>query len=292
MRSALKDQVEQTPWSEKVSKENVIDGLLSTGMTLVIDDMEKMHCPTSKGLLADCAKALSDRANVNPEARIIFVGIAKNASEILDLDASIKSRLSLQRIPVIDSKAVQQFLFEEGFRRLGLRCGANYVFALSNYCFGLPKIAHMLGFHIATRAKNNNEEMVSSESLRDGIIDAIQEMTPEFEPDLLHAIRSNSKSKKYCKHILEIIAENTSEEVDNRYIAKKLSERLHTTIVPADFSSWVSFLKKPERRNILQNGEARGTHKFTSRLMKSYVYLKSMGVLQGLSTSDGRNNRS
>lgn len=274
-KTSLEKTWEEQPWSTKASKENVMDALLCTGTTLVIDDMEKIRDQDSKGILADCAKALSDRSELNSHAKLIFIGIAHDAADLLQLDTSIRSRISLQHVPTLGVDAIGDSLIGAGFNRLNLECDSGNLREIALLCCGLPKIAHMMGLHIAesTGPSQLRPKQIDNRHIARGIISAIREMTPEFQPDYVQAVRSNSKSQRLHKHILDIISCSPAEEVDNAFLSSELTKKLKKEVLVKHFATAVSQLKSQKRGCILHDGSTRGTHRFTSRLMKSYVFL-------------------
>lgn len=271
----LAQEWEERPWSSSAAKENLIEALIKTGTILIIDDLEKIEDHQSKGVLADCAKALSDRARVNPDARIIFVGIAHDANELLKLDASIKSRLALLGIPTMPQRSLRDLLLE-GFLKLGLRCHPAHADRLATLSCGLPKVAHMLGLHVAREAIAAESKEITRQLGFNGILEALHEMRAEFDIDLKRATRCNASSPEWHRNILEIIASSSKDDVGVEELALGLSDTYSKPVRPAQFRNYLSQLKTRDRGSMLVNGQHRGTYKFRSRLMMCYVCMSTV----------------
>ena len=127
---------------------HITDVLLEKKVNLIIDDFEKIKSKTTKAAIANLAKNLSDSSNNNKSPRVIVIGIADTADDLIEGDMSIASRLHPLHLPRMAAEELTQILIK-GFTELKINIPTSTSKEVSSLLGGFPKYAHAIGLELS-----------------------------------------------------------------------------------------------------------------------------------------------
>ena len=148
IKESRKTEIEVDIPGSKGSVGHIADVLLKRNMVLVVDDFEKIKNQSTKTSIANLAKNLSDTAGPSNLPKVVVIGIADSADELIDADLSMGARLYPIEIPRMEDEEMIDIL-TKGFNALKIRKKHEELKALCTNMGGFPKYAHALGLEIS-----------------------------------------------------------------------------------------------------------------------------------------------
>ena len=130
------------------SVSHITDVLLRKKIHLIIDDFEKVKSNPTKAAISNLAKNLSDSSRSRRSPRVIVIGIADTADDLIEGDMSIASRLQALHLPRMATEELAS-IFSKGFRQLKVNIPYSHSKALAGLLGGFPKYAHALGLALS-----------------------------------------------------------------------------------------------------------------------------------------------
>jgi Cdc6-like AAA superfamily ATPase len=122
--------------------------LATTGMLIIVfDEFDRILDPTTKRMMADTIKALSDH---DVDVTIVIVGVADTVDDLLFQHESIERALIQTKMPPMSMLEVEQII-DKGLERLHMTIERAPKSEIAMMCQGFPHYAHALGLY-ATRA--------------------------------------------------------------------------------------------------------------------------------------------
>jgi Cdc6-like AAA superfamily ATPase len=147
---------------------HITDVLSKHQMNLIIDDFEKVSSRQTKTSVANLAKNISDAARSRNSPRIIVLGIADSADDLIEADQSIASRLHPLQLPRMEDEEIAAIV-SKGFAQLDISCAATVIRSLSQILGGYPKYAHAIGLEMSRGVLEDNSASVTDANMRRGI---------------------------------------------------------------------------------------------------------------------------
>jgi len=127
---------------------HITDILLRKKVNLIIDDFEKINSKSTKAAISNLAKSLSDSSRSRQSPRLIVIGIADTADDLIEGDMSIGSRLYSLNLPRMHTEELAQIL-SKGFTELKIDIPRRISREVSKLLGGFPKYAHAIGLELS-----------------------------------------------------------------------------------------------------------------------------------------------
>lgn len=142
------DKIESELGGDIGTVTHITDILLQKKVNLIIDDFEKITSKTTKASISNLAKNLSDSSKSRQSPRVIVIGIADTADDLIEGDMSIASRLHPLHLPRMAAEELAD-IFTKGFRKLKIDIPYSNSKNISNLLGGFPKYAHAIGLELS-----------------------------------------------------------------------------------------------------------------------------------------------
>lgn len=108
----------------------------------IIEDFHKMKSE-ERALLADALKIFIDGASKYPETRMICVGVAGSAYDLLSYDANLRNRIAEIEVPLLSDEEINQ-LIKNGCKYLNVYIAPDLVNDIIKYSARVGTIAHQM----------------------------------------------------------------------------------------------------------------------------------------------------
>lgn len=132
--------------SPQLSIDRLADMLGKSGYTLVIEDFHKMQ-EYERRRLADMIKIFMDKSNEYKKLKIICVGAANTARDILKLDNNLRNRVYECEIPLLRDKEIEEIV-KKGCILLNIQMENTLIEKIVHYSNRLGTIAHELSYDV------------------------------------------------------------------------------------------------------------------------------------------------
>ena len=127
----------------QLTAQNLAKIMGETSCCWVLEDFHKLD-EVDKKKLTQCMKVFMDLSSIYSELKIIFIGAAESAREVVKLDVEMKTRVSQIEVPLMDKNEIFTII-RNGFELLNV--GINDLSipeTIYDYSSGLPSICHKI----------------------------------------------------------------------------------------------------------------------------------------------------
>lgn len=135
----------------QLSINRLADLLGKSDKILVVEDFHKMQ-ENDKKCLADMIKVFMDKSNVYPKLKIICVGAANTARDIVKLESNLRNRVYECEIPLLRDDEIERIV-RKGCLLLNIQMEDSLVEKIVHYSNRLGTIAHELSYDVCYSEK-------------------------------------------------------------------------------------------------------------------------------------------
>lgn len=247
--------------------------LFKRNMILVVDDMEKLKDNGLRTRLAEIAKNMSDES-INYDdswAKLVFVGIASTAEDLLNADMSLESRLATLAVPYLDQSESTEIL-ERGWKKAEIENTSSQVTRVAHTAAGIGHVVHELGQNIGYSAVDDNNSDTIKDCYIDEAISDIFEVNSLKYSKLLDEAKTKTSTKTTVRNlVLYAMANSDSQTMTFQDILKSVNELRPNDIKGSNsISPALSQLKSDDYGHILTS-DNRNSWAFTDPMFKVYV---------------------
>lgn len=246
---------------------------------IVLDEFDKAADSHTKLLMTDTIKALSDHSS---HAKLVLVGIAENASELIEHHRSISRALKQVKMPRL-SLADLERIVSVRYKRCGLKIDDEALFQIAFLARGLPYYSHLIGRHAALAALDSKRSVVRDDDVYAGLGEAMKEVDQTITEDYLSAIVSQRNEQTLFEPVLIACAladPNDLGQFQQAGVGAPLSEIEARTppYTAATFAFHMNEFCEDKRGRVLQrDGEVRNyRYSFTDAMMQPYVIIRAL----------------
>lgn len=281
VESNKKMQIEKVFAGRIGTVSHIADVLSEQKMNLIVDDFEKISNEQTKARVSNLAKNLSDAALSESSPRIIIVGIADSADDLIEGDESIASRLHPLFIPRMHCDEMLQIL-EQGFEKLGIATRPEYLRHLATSLGGFPKYAQAVGLELSRAALE-----VGSKRISDAEVD--RGMRTFLERYCLHLMALYNKATVIrgnlnIEHVIAVRAlawmgvwddfpmEGAKEEV-KKYVEQAALPNVDAFQICPKIPSLLARLMKKERGQVFLKSKRTGRYRYRDPLFPIFLTL-------------------
>lgn len=242
---------------------------------LIFDEMDRVEDTTTKTLLADTIKTLSDHS---VDTTLILVGVAESVDTLIAEHRSIERALVQIYMPRMSVTELNQIV-DKGLARVSMTIDSDARVLIADLSHGLPHYAHLLALHAAQAAvidrSRNISRMHVKEAMKQAVTDAQQSIINSY-----HAATNSPRANLFAQVLLSCALAPTDDlgyfsAADVRAPMKQITGKNYD--IPAFAQHLKEFCEK-ERGPILKRTgyPRRYRFRFINPLMEPYVIMKGV----------------
>jgi Cdc6-like AAA superfamily ATPase len=246
---------------------------------VVLDEFDKIPDEATKLLMTDTIKSFSDHAI---HAKLVLVGIAENAEELLEHHGSISRALKQIKMPRLDLQDLEQVVSVR-YKRCGLKIDDEALFQIAFLSRGLPYYSHLVGRHSALSALSAERIIIRDDDVYQGLAEAMKEVDQTITKEYLEAVVSQRDEVTLFEPVLIACALAEPDDLgqfQQAGVALPLAEISPRTppYTAATFAFHMNEFCEEKRGCVLQrSGEARNyRYSFTDAMMQPYVIMRAL----------------
>lgn len=246
---------------------------------VILDEFDKVPDSATKLLMTDTIKSLSDHGS---HAKMVLVGIAENASELLIHHGSISRALKQVKMPRLSLSDLERIISIR-YIRCGLQIEDEALFQIAFLSRGLPYYSHLIGRYAAIAALKSQRITVQEDDVFAGLGLAISEVDQTITEDYLEAVVNQRSEETLYEPVLIACALAEADELgrfQQSGVAAPLAEILprDRPYTAATFAFHMNEFTEDKRGEILiKTGEARNfRYAFSDAMMQPYVIIRAL----------------
>ncbi len=257
--------------------QNVLEAV-AFPLLFIFDEFDSIKDESTKTMLADTMKALSDNA---PHITLLVVGIGDNVTSLIGEHRSLERCIKQIQMPRMSDDELQAII-DKGLSALQIEMNSEVKSMIVQFSIGFPHYTHLLSKYSATAALNDDSRIVE----KTHFLHAINESLTNADQSIRGAFQKATIVSKDSSRFEDVIsAAATAEEDEHRtFSMNDLIDafRILTgqTVKRQSLAYSVGKLCTEERASILEVvGRSKNIrYRFKNPLIKVYVKLK---LLQG-----------
>lgn len=246
---------------------------------IVLDEFDQVRDDATKAMMAETIKSFSDHTL---SAKIILVGIASNASELITHHGSISRALKQVQMPRLSLTDLEAIVHTR-YKKCLLRCEDAALFQMAFLSRGLPYYTHLIGRHAALAAIDKRQMIVKEDDVFSGLREAIKEVDQTITEAYLTAVVSQRPEETLYEPVLIASALADADELgqfQQAAVGAPLSEIAPRTppYGPTTYAFHMNEFCESKRGKILsKTGEARTfRYHFADAMMQPYVIIRAL----------------
>ncbi len=246
---------------------------------IILDEFDQIKDENTKAMVTEVIKSLSDHAI---HAKLVLVGIAKNASELLVHHGSISRALKQVQMPRLVLGELERIVTSR-YRKCGLKIDDDAVFQIAFLARGLPYYTHLIGRHAAMPALNKKRLKIEEDDVFNGLQDALKDVDQVITEQYLKAVVSQKPDETLYEPVLIACALADSDDLgqfQQSSVAAPLAD-IATRQPPYTATTFAFHMNEfcdEKRGSILtRTGEPRNPrYAFNDAMMQPYVIIRAL----------------
>ena len=231
------------------------------GLILILDEINGI---TNNKQFAHFIKGLVDENALTSHPlplMLMLCGVEERRREMIQHHQPIERIFDIVEIKPMNENEMKDF-FNKTFTSVDMQVKEEAMSLLCRYSAGFPKIMHIIGDAVFWVDQDN---IIDREDAFKGILIATEDIGKKFVDqqvyDALYSRDYHSILTKLGKEKFDLSFQKSS-------IEQGLSEK--------EKSKFNNFLQRMKKLKVLKSGEERGEYIFNSRLVRFYIFLKSL----------------
>lgn len=189
----------------------VIEAMQAGGVRLlVLDNFQNVNNERDRSLVAQTMEFLSDRADETGDIKIVVIGIADDAPDLLGGSGSFRRRTSEIGVPRMPDDEIEEIL-RNGFRFLEFDTDDEAIEQLIFYADGFPFFAHLLGLHVARASRRASATTITESLIEPALARAASSVEQSFEERTRRAFEAGGEVQPR-RRILQILTHSPQRE--------------------------------------------------------------------------------
>jgi hypothetical protein len=231
------------------------------GLMVILDEINEI---TGNKQFAHFIKGLVDENALSSEPlplMLMLCGVEERRKEMIHHHQPVERIFDIVEIRPMNDNEMKEF-FNKTFNSVDIQVKEEAMSLLCHYSAGFPKIMHIIGDAIFWVDQDN---IIDKDDASKGIFIATEDIGKKFvDQQVYDALRS----KDYHSILSKLGKEEFDLSFQKSSIEKGLSEK--------EKSKFNNFLQRMKTLKVLKSGEERGEYIFNSRLVRFYIFLKSL----------------
>jgi GTPase SAR1 family protein len=245
---------------------------------IIIDEFDQAEAGV-RNQFTETIKSLSDHS-VN--AKVVLVGIADNASELVANHKSISRALKQVEMPRLSLGELEGIAYSR-YKQVELTVVDDAIFLMAFLARGLPYYMHLCGRYAALACIRRRNKRINVDDVIDGLQEAIMEVDQTITENYLKAIVSQRGEETLYAPVLLACALADADKLgqfQQAAVAKPLAELIsrEPPYTPATFAFHMNEFCEDKRGSVLEkDGPQRNIrYKFADALMQPYVIISAL----------------
>jgi AAA domain len=246
---------------------------------IVLDEFDQITDGRTKAQFTELIKSLSDHSI---HAKLVLVGIAGNASELIAKHASISRALKQVLMPRLSLLDLERIVTSR-YKKCGLKSDDSAIFQIAFLSRGLPYYCHLVGRHAALSAVDNKKLIVKEADVFSGLAEALKEVDQTITEDYLTATVSQRNEETLYEPVLIACALADSDDLgqfQQSSVSGPLADITGRTPphTPTTFAFHMNeFCEAKRGKTLGRTGEARNyRYHFNDAMMQPYVIIRAL----------------
>lgn len=246
---------------------------------IILDEFDQVKDDRTKLQITETIKSLSDHT---VHTKLILVGIAANAAELVAQHASISRALKQVQMPRLSLSELEAIVASR-YKRCGIRISDGALFQIAYLSRGLPYYTHLVGRHAAMAAVDRKRTLVEDDDVFSGLEAATKEVDQTITEDYLTAIRSQRPDETLYEPVLVACALAEADDLgqfQQSAVSAPLAEVAprEPPYTPTTFAFHMNEFCDEKRGCILiRSGEIRNfRYAFADAMMQPYVIIRAL----------------
>lgn len=271
-KSARSTQKRQSVLSPQITPQTLGRFLGAAGCCWVLEDFHKIDS-SEKPKLSQTMKVFMDLADEYPALKIIALGAAGTARQVIDYDKELSNRVSEIQVPLMNTAELTAIV-TKGEGLLNFSISPSTRDEIVKYSNGLAAVGHSLCLNIC-HSCGIEERLAVPIEVRDEKLGRAIKLFVEDASDTLksnfdRALRIKKKSKyDNCRLVLRALLNSTQDGATRPELLKSIRGTVHD--YPAgNLSYFLDQLQGPDRGSMVRYDSASGRFSFRDPLHRSY----------------------
>lgn len=246
---------------------------------IILDEFDRLLDENTKNLMTVTTKSLSDDGS---HAKLLFVGIADDVSELINKHKSISRNLKQVHMPRL-SLDESEGIVRTRIKSFGMSIEDEASFLIAFLSRGLPYFSHLVGQYAALQAIDKKHTNITEQGVYGGLAAALKDVDQTITEAYLRAVVSQRPEETLYEPILIACALADPDELgrfQQAAVTEPLSEIVDRTppYTPTTFAFHMNKFCDEKRGSVLtRKGEARNLrYFFTDPMMQPYVILRAL----------------
>jgi Cdc6-like AAA superfamily ATPase len=246
---------------------------------VILDEFDKVADKQARALIANTVKSMGDRA---VHTKVILVGVADDAGELIENHASLTRNLKQVKMPRLSLGELEEIIAPR-LKRCGVSISEDALFQIAFLSRGLPYYSHLIGRNAALFAIEAKRVNVTEDDVLSGLTLAMQDVDQTITEDYLKAIRSQRNEETLFESVLIACSLADADDLgrfQQAAVAAPLShiEARTPPYTAATFAFHMNEFCEAKRGNILlRSGEIRNyRYRFRDPMMQPYVVIRAL----------------
>lgn len=254
---------------------DVISGFHGKAL-IVIDELDRFDDQDGLSLLADTIKTLSDE---DAKATLVLVGVSESIGQLIGDHKSIGRALVQVKVPRMSRSDLMQIV-TRGLADLGMSASEGQVARIATLSEGLPHYTHLLAFHAAERAVQDDRLETTASDVDAALGRAVDKAQDDIQKAYSNAVFS-PRADNLFKEVLLACALAEKDEVGfftAGAVRQPLASILHRNVDIPAFARHLNEFTKHEHGSVLEKrgGSHRQKYRFTDPMLQPYIILKGI----------------
>lgn len=241
----------------------------------IIEDFHKVD-GEEKVKLSQVLKLFVDVANKYNALKIIAIGAAGTAREIVEYDTELSNRVSEILVPLLDDNELKQIIIN-GTKELNVKFDVLLTDKIVKYSNHLGTITHQLAFNVCYNnsiSKTVNRTVYFGDSEIIKSVESFVEDKADTFKELYDRITAQRKGRyQNVELILKSLIELNKEDVSHHELLEQVWKH-EKEYPPANLSAYLKKLTTTDTDEVLRLDMASAKYTFSDPFFKAYVGMK------------------
>lgn len=243
---------------------NLLSRLKGNGIKGIMLILDEINGITRNPQFAHFIKGLVDEnalSNQPLPLMLMLCGVEERRMEMIQKHQPIERIFDIVEINPMDDQEMKAF-FYNSFSSGQMEVQQEAMELLCHYSAGFPKIMHIIGDNVFW---GNKDGIVDKDDALRSVVASAEEIGRKFVDQQLYKAL---KSQEYHSILKKIGTERFDLSFNIKEIEKGLSD--------TEQRKFNNFLQKMKRLNVLKSGDERGEYIFNNRLVRLYIFMRSV----------------
>ena len=241
----------------------------------VLEDFHKLQ-PSEKTKLAQTMKVFMDTAQDYPDLKIVAIGAANTARDVIQYDREMSGRVAEIEVPLMEETEIKEII-QKGETLLNIRIATSAKRDITKYSNGVPSICHQLCLNLCHAANVSTtaalRKSISAEKAEEAAKLYVEGASDTLKARLDRATKTDRK-RKYdnCQIILTELTRFSQSGATTSDLLKAIRQR-YPDYPSGNLTQYLNALTEEKRGEALRHDTASGRYSFSDPFLRAYALL-------------------